>query len=618
MYPGEVYYGLISDDKLEERMNSILRHIGYPPVGDLLVILVALTPVPRTSPMYTSCNKSRYLFFEALSKWKFFERIASVVVDPASVCRVDEYITAEQHCAAAAQTFNELVEKLSSEEIAEELLRPAGQSTELLKGFVDRATGMHNGDKIEADLLLASNDQSLYLTSRQASLRMLSFLLKKSSIPQNSCFVMGAQGQPVQTFVPNRLYPIRPLLVSYLSTRVCDIEVVVVEGRGITSNDNKEDEGLVETVHPGHVCKIPFSSYRAQLVEFFALLVEASASQESEDVINFCESVSVELWKRLIFWVFEYAHNNIYHNLFYRIIFAVLRQNNEVCLRNIFKNCRIVTYLTDAFQPFDDACDDESDESNEVFIGEKNSEYYVKVTLRDRNALRGILINLCNAIRLQVSSLPPTSFLRNYLHSHSRWNEFLPVLRRDTMVQQPPGLGRYVPTPESKNATASYVAALISNYKKDDSRGLDHGSDYAKFLGFEEEIEWPEDNLEPKKKRKNKKKKKKKNRRRGKSDVSDDDQEGSGSECHSDDETDDSDTDRRASISTDGSYSDDDAENSFNESETHSSDVEEQAQEEIPETIEGTTSNDSDRMEENSEDMDNEGNNSEENRSECS
>jgi hypothetical protein len=593
VYPGEVYEGLLADGLLKERMTAILRYIGYPPVGDLVVILVALTPVARSSPVYSACSKSRWTFFDALSRWGFMLRLAQIVVQPAEYCRVDEYITSEQHCAAAAQTFNELVEKLSSEDIAEVLLRPLGHSSELLKGFVDRATGMQGGVKDEADAMLQSSDPDMYLTSRQVSLRLLSFLLKKSSNPQNSCFIMGVQGQPVQTLVPNRLFPLRPLLVAYLATRVEDLQAVMVmaesrsEGRSESENKSdapeseessevseKEDTSVV--AHPGHVCQTPFSSYRSQLVELFVLLVEASIASttaeddDNADDVNFCEQVPTDLWKCMISWVFEYAHNNIYHTMFYRILFAVLRQNNENCLRNIFKNSRLVTYLIDAFEPFEESFEKEYDESNDISMGEKHTpERLLCLSLKDRNALRGLLINSCNAIRLQVSSLPPTSFLRNYLHSHSAWNEFLPSLRQDTMVQQPPGLGHYVPSPETR-AGANYMAALMS-LQKNDGEGIDHGSNYAKFLGFEEEIEWPEDNIEPKKKKKNKKKKKKnKHRRRGKSDMSDEELEGSGSECHSDDdETDESESesDKRASIGTDGSASSGEEEVEINSSE---------------------------------------------------
>jgi hypothetical protein len=596
VYPGEVYAGMAADGMLDERMSAILRHVGYPPVGDLVVILVALTPVPRSSPVYSSCSKSRYSFFNGLSKWSFMLRLAQIIVNPSEHCRVDEYITPEQHCSAAAQTFNELVEKLSSEDISTVLLQILGSSPELLKGFVDRATGMKDGVRDEAAAALEVSDPDLYLTSRQASLHLLSFLMKKSSNAQNVCFIMGLQGQPVQTLVPNRLYPLRPMLVAYLATRVEDLQSVMVQSKASEASEGGEDgeEGdqSSSVVHPGHICKTPFSSYRSQLVQLFVLLVEASTTavldDSDEGCTDFCEKVPVDLWKCLIAWVFEYAHNNIYHTMFYRILFAVLRQNNETCLRNIFKNCRLVTYLIDAFEPFEEAFEKEYEESHDITMGDKHSERLIRLSLKDRNALRGLLINSCNAIRLQVSCLPPTSFLRNYLHSHSAWNEFLPSLRMDTLVQQPSGLGSYVPSPESRPG-ANYISALMS-LQKPDGEGIDHGSKYAKFLGFEEEIEWPEDNIgELKKKKKNKKKKKKSHhRRRTKSDMSDDDLEldledleleSNGSECLSDDdETDESEneSERRISVSTDGTASSGEDESA----ETNSADVEQEKEQE--------------------------------------
>ena len=304
--------------------------------------------------------------------------------------------------------------------------------------------------------------------------------------------------------------PLHPLLVAYLATRVQDLQVVIMESTSCgeteeTGSEGSEKEDISTVVaHPGHVCQTPFSSYRSQLVELFVLLVEASTAaggdSDGEDSSNFCEKVPVDLWKCMVSWVFEYAHNNIYHAMFYRILFAVLRQNNETCLRNIFKHCRLVTYLIEAFEPFEEAFEKEYDETNDISMGDKTSERSLCLSLKDRNALRGLLINSCNAIRLQVLSLPPTSYLRNYLHSHSTWNEFLPTLRDDTLLQQPPGLGRYIPTPENRPGP-NYMAALLSSLQKPEGEGIDHGSNYAKFLGFDEEIEWPEDNIETKEKK---------------------------------------------------------------------------------------------------------------------
>lgn len=54
---------------------------------------------------------------------------------------------------------------------------------------------------------------------------------------------------------------------------------------------------------------------------------------------------------------------------------------------------------------------------------------------------RGYVLQLCNAIRLQADTLPPTDFLRNYLNSHEQWRNFLGTLREVTLQQQQLGLG---------------------------------------------------------------------------------------------------------------------------------------------------------------------------------
>ncbi len=54
---------------------------------------------------------------------------------------------------------------------------------------------------------------------------------------------------------------------------------------------------------------------------------------------------------------------------------------------------------------------------------------------------RGYVLQLCNAIRLQADTMPPTEFLRAYLNSHEQWRNFLGDLREATLQQQTPGLG---------------------------------------------------------------------------------------------------------------------------------------------------------------------------------
>lgn len=302
MFPGEVYDGLTSDGLAEERTARLLRYIGYPPVGDLIVILVALTPISRASPMYTSSSSNRWKYFEALSKWLFLNRLTEIVVNPGETCRLDEYVTPEQHCSSAAQTLQELIEKLSIEEIGEIVLQPLGYTQSLLDSFVDCALLFAPANE--------NQNHDTFCTSRRVSLRLLSFLLKKSINPENICFVSGPANTPVATLVPNRLFPLRPLMIQTLVTRIQDIERAIIEtSKDVTANPIN---------HPGHKCHRPFSSHRTQLVELFVLILEGSSEIPTVDI-------SVELWKLLIQWNFEYVHNNIYHTMFYRLLFAMLR-----------------------------------------------------------------------------------------------------------------------------------------------------------------------------------------------------------------------------------------------------------------------------------------------------
>ena len=290
-------------------MTRMMQYIGYAPVGDLFVILVALTPVPRSSPLYAVCSASRWKFFEGLSKWIFMLRLANVVVDPAAHCHTQEYVTAEQHSSAAAQTLMELIEKLSSEDIGEILLQPLGYTTSLLDGFVDIGTKMAPE---------SPEDEEVFYTSRRVSLKLLAFLLKRSVNQDNMCFVSGPMSTPVPTLVPNRLHPLRHVLVEHLVTRVEDIQETLLGGYSKTPASAEEGGEQVEpVVHPGHTVRIPFSSHRAHLVELLVLLVEASESS--------IKCLSSDMWKSLIGWNFEFAHNNIYHSMFYRLLFSVLR-----------------------------------------------------------------------------------------------------------------------------------------------------------------------------------------------------------------------------------------------------------------------------------------------------
>lgn len=337
-FPSEVFEGILSDGKVITRMTSMLKYIGYPPVGDLLVILVALTPIPRSSPLYGSCAGSRWKFFSALSEWILMLRIADIVVNPTKFCVINDYVTAEQQSAAAAQTLQELIEKLAIEDAGEILLQPLGYTTSLLDNLV--TASIRTTEECYTD--------SSLMTSRRSSLRLLSYLLKRSANAESICFVSSPGQPPTPTLVPNRLHPLRTLLVNHLVTRFEDLEYAIIDdnnrltlcGRNEPNNENInnnnsnndnndndstnkyisvkcDDNYIYNVTHAGYKVKTPFSSHRFQLIEYLVLLIEAS------DLV--ADEISIVLWKILIQWIFMYPHNNIYHHLFYRLFFAVIR-----------------------------------------------------------------------------------------------------------------------------------------------------------------------------------------------------------------------------------------------------------------------------------------------------
>jgi hypothetical protein len=287
-------------------------------VGDLIVILIGLTPIPRASTLYTASSANRWKYFEALSQGLFLMKLTEIVTNPHEGCRLDEYVTPEQHCSSAAQTLQELIEKLSIEEIGEIVLQPLGYTQSLLDSLMD--CGLSTPLPPSSPLHHSSNDQQQHtalLTSRRVSLRILSFLLKKSINAENICFISGPSNSPIATLVPNRLFPLRPLMLQTMLARLKDLEKAII---GTThTGGGAPGAGLVSPVaHPGHHCHRPFSSHRSQLIELFVLIMEGSTEIGSGDT-------TVELWKLLVQWNFEYVHNNIYHSLFYRLLFAVLR-----------------------------------------------------------------------------------------------------------------------------------------------------------------------------------------------------------------------------------------------------------------------------------------------------
>ena len=125
------------------------------------------------------------------------------------------------------------------------------------------------------------------------------------------CFVQHPNGAPpAATYVANRLYPLRERIVNHIRARITDITSSIHSFEAAATSDD-----LVK--YSSYEVQVPFSSLRSYIVALLALMVKSDETVAS--------LIPLELWKQFIASAVKYAHNNIYHTLFYRLIFAVLR-----------------------------------------------------------------------------------------------------------------------------------------------------------------------------------------------------------------------------------------------------------------------------------------------------
>jgi len=405
--PAEFYDAISSDGRLYDRMASLLHYIGYAPVPDIFVCIITLAPIARSSSLFSACAKSRWTFFEHLSEWTMILRIAEVVVRPKEFCCLKDGVSLEEHSSCAAQLLQELSEKLSLEETGEILLHPLGYTTEILDYLV--FTGV-NPNIVEP--------------IRRASLKLLCFLLKRSAEPELLCMVSTpGREQPVPMCVPNRMHHLRDLMVEHLTAILGEVFRILINydsADGLSPEKLEAEKALPAVTHIGYSVAKPFTTMRLLLFEFAVCMVEASETVAL--------AIPVELWTTLMTWILRYAYNNIFHAYFYRLLFAVLRQNNDEVLKVLFQKARLMTFLLDTYYNFPQR---EDDLLPKICDQE----------LRCRDICRGLMLNSLNAVRLQAASLPPEAFLRQFLEVHMQWDEYEEVIGGATDFQREIGFG---------------------------------------------------------------------------------------------------------------------------------------------------------------------------------
>ena len=204
-FPGETYDSICSDEHLGGRIRDMLRYIGYAPVGETISMLIALTPVPRSSQLYSLSSKSRWQFFERLNRLSFMQLLIDVIVNPESKCYVQGGVGIEQHSSCATFVLQELVEKLSVEDIGELLLQPFGYTPTLL------------------DALVEASLHGTVHSIRRSSTKLLCFLLRRVADAEIMYIVSPGPGSPpAPAYVPNRLYPLRDRIIALVRNRILE------------------------------------------------------------------------------------------------------------------------------------------------------------------------------------------------------------------------------------------------------------------------------------------------------------------------------------------------------------------------------------------------------------
>ena len=158
-------------------------------------------------------------------------------------------------------------------------------------------------------------------------------------------------------------------------------------------------------------------------------------------------------------------------------------------MQTLFTKANLLNVFLDNFINYDLSAfgfGGNDNDGNRDKIDTKSAEYVNKI------AIRGIIMNCFNAIRLQACSISPSAFLPQYLSNNSRWNSFLPELRQFTEYQQTHAMG-YKISDNRSGVTQQHLLSLSLGAQLDPDSDIDHGSSFAKSLGFVYQVAWPQE-----------------------------------------------------------------------------------------------------------------------------
>ncbi|TYZ65537.1 hypothetical protein PybrP1_007714 [[Pythium] brassicae (nom. inval.)] len=438
MYLDDVYDVVGRDAATVARyMGPMLEFIDHAYVAEAFLTMVCKPHSAALMRYYASSPPKKWAFFRALSDWKLLLVLAE---------HVHSRRYSEKHNAGAADVFVELLDRLAADDNGGLLLQPAAYCPELLAGLVDAAV-----------------DPGRTPGQRTGAMKCVFRLLQKSTTEK----VQGPPTSPYQSFggtivnlVANQLAPLRERVFALVETHMDKLLRYLVEKYEDQQNIEMDlqsgkplPDGAVR--HTGYVVKVPFTEFRLTLVE---ALVEIVAHNPRKLGAHFDAGV----WRVLVSWFFEYAHNNLYHAAFYQLLFIALRTDNQAALEALVKKQKLVTALVEHYR--------------HGGPGASN---------------RGYILQCCNAIRLQAASQSPDAFLRNFLQSHTTWRAFEPELRAVTSSACVSGLGFTVPQMTRPGMFQKDSWQVLAS--DEDESGIDHGSEFARSLGFIDDVAWPDD-----------------------------------------------------------------------------------------------------------------------------
>ncbi len=462
-HPSEVFEALCDDGQVIPFMTSMLRCVGYSTVSELILALVGLSPISRGTELYLSCEAQRWEFIKQISSWNLLLRVAEIVVRPGEICYCNGYVEREMHSLHACQLFQDSIEKLIIEDIGELLLQPIGYTNDVLGLFIDAVV-----------------DSEAVEYTRRHSAKILHFLCRRAADPDILCaFGPTAQGGGMASHcVPNRLFTLRQRIVAQIGAKFPEII-----NTALTYDPAKSSTSSAYVPGPisfsSYSVKQPFTTLRVSFVELVVIMVESDETMANH--------LTQDIWKQLIGWCVQYAHNNVYHALFYRVVFAVLRQNQDSAQRVLFQKSQFLSWIVENFleTPFKNEWGEDGE--MKLVPSRKASKEVV-----DRYVLRSLIMKCAHAIRLQASTQPPTAFIRQFLSSHIEWQEFLPKLIIATENQHRFGMGIRVMDMKPAHNLNSLLNIIDNddNEAVDTEGGIEHGSEFAKNLGFYDDSDW--------------------------------------------------------------------------------------------------------------------------------